>query len=177
MRFGGKFFADLLTLSRVFLSLGLAILGITLGAEGLPLAILIVIICWITDLLDGPLARRDPDTPSSWIGEHEDIADMAISLGVTAYLVFSGFLVPWVGIVLAVLLVGLWVFYSHQLAWPIYAIPYVILAIVAYREAPLFFWVVIGYLLILLISRWPRMKREHLPELIEAINRLLGREK
>jgi len=63
------------------------------------------------------------------------------------------------------------------LAWPVYAIPYVILAVVAYSEAPLFFWVVAGYLLVLLISRWPRMKREHLPELLEAIKGLLGREK
>jgi hypothetical protein len=63
------------------------------------------------------------------------------------------------------------------LAWPIYAIPYVLLAIVAYREAPLFFWVVAGYLLVLLVLRWPRMRREHLPELLEAANNMLGRDK
>ena len=50
--------ADLLTGIRVVLAFSFVVVGVTQGVESLPLAIWILIACWVTDCLDGPLARR-----------------------------------------------------------------------------------------------------------------------
>lgn len=166
--------ADLLTVSRAFLGLCLAGLGLVHGAEALPTAVLTVILSWLTDLLDGPLARHDPDPRITWVGEHDAEADLAVSLGVAVYLVLSGHMVAWLGAVLVLLILGLWVLHSHQLAWPFYALPYVLLGGVAFREAPLFGWLAVGYLLVTLAVRWRRLRDEFLPDFFRAVGSLYG---
>ena len=54
-----KTVADTLTVLRVFLALWIFWLGITAGPSALPMAVTLLVLCWATDLLDGPLARRD----------------------------------------------------------------------------------------------------------------------
>ena len=170
-----KFLADLLTVSRAFLGVCLAGLGLVWGVEALPTAILTVILSWLTDLLDGPLARHDPDPRLTWIGEHDAEADLSVSLGVAAYLVLSGYLPAWMGGAVVLITLGLWVLHSHQLAWPFYALPYVILGVLAFQEAPPFGWLAVGYLLVTLAVRWRRLKGEFLPEFFQAVGSLLGR--
>lgn len=169
-----KTLADLLTVSRACLSVCLAALGMVRGAEALPTAVLIVIITWLTDLLDGPLARHDPDPRITWIGEHDPEADLTVSLGVAAYLVLSGYLAAWLGAVVVLVTLGLWVWHSHQLAWPFYAVPYVVLEVVALREAPLFGWLAVAYLLATLVARWSRLRDEFLPEFFQAVASFRG---
>lgn len=164
-----KRLADLLTVSRVLLGLCLAGLGLIRGAEALSVAIVIVLLCWFTDLVDGPLARHDADSPITWVGKHDAEADLATSLGVTAYLAFSGYLPGWLSALLVLLMLTLWLLHSHQLAWPFYVLPYVILGIVAFRRAPLFGWLAIGYVLATLAVRWSRLQRESLPEFFQAV--------
>jgi MFS family permease len=160
--------ADALTATRVILSAYLVWLGFGGGVNALSSAILILLAAWLTDVLDGILARRSQTTELSWIGKHEDVADMTMSLGVIGYLVFSGFLASTVGTVLAFVILALWL-YSYPLAWPIYAIPYVILFLVALRFAPLYAWLLAAYLLIALALRGPRLLREYLPLLIHSL--------
>lgn len=136
---------------------------------------MIVLLCWFTDLVDGPLARHDTDTPITWVGKHDAEADLATSLGVTAYLVFSRYLPVWLGALLVLLMVSLWLLHSHQLAWPFYVLPYVILGIVAFRRAPLFGWLAIGYVLATLAVRWSRLRRESLPEFFQAVASFFGK--
>jgi len=167
--------ADLLTVSRGVLAICLAGLGGIYGAKALPTAVLVVIISWLTDLLDGPLARRDPDLQISWVGEHDAEADLAVSLGVAAYLVLSGYLVAWLGAVMVLTILGLWVLHSHQLAWPFYALPYVILLVVSFQDAPFLGWVAVGYLLATLAARWSRLQSEFLPEFFQAVGSLFRR--
>ena len=166
--------ADLMTVSRVLLGICLAGMGIKLGSEALPLAVMTVILCWFTDLVDGPLARHDTNTQTTWVGRHDAEADLTTSLGVTAYLVFSGYLSNWVGVVIVITLLGTWVLHSRQLAWPLYALPYVILGSAAYREATFFGWLATGYLLATLVIRWSRLRHEFLPEFFQAVGDLLG---
>ena len=162
-------------MSRVLLGLCLAGLGLMRGAEALPVAIVIVLICWFTDLVDGPLARYDTDTQITWVGRHDAEADLATSLGVTAYLVFSGYLPGWSGALLVLLMLSLWLLHSQQLAWPFYVLPYVIPGIVAFRRAPFFGWLAIGYVLATLAVRWSRLRRESLPEFLQAVASFLGK--
>lgn len=167
--------ADLLTASRVLLSVYLVGLGMTRGAEALPVAVLAVILSWLTDLADGPLARHDPDSPITWVGRHDAEADLSVSLGVAVYLAFSGYLAAWLGVVLVLAIMGLWILHSHQLAWPFYAVPYTVLILTALRDAPLFGWLAVGYLLATLVASWSRLRREFLPGFFEAVGSLLGR--
>jgi len=164
--------ADLLTVSRALLAVCLAGLGMARGAEALPTVVLTVIISWLTDVLDGPLARRDPDRRITWVGERDAEVDLTTSLGVVAYLVLSGYLAGWLGAVLVLAMLGLWVFHSHQLAWPAYALPYAILILVAFQDAPLFGWLAVGYLLATLVVCWSRFWQQYLPEFFQAIDNL-----
>jgi hypothetical protein len=145
------------------------------GAEALSVAIVIVLLCWLTDLVDGPLARHDADTAITWVGKHDAEANLASSLGLTAYLVFSGYPSGWLGALLVLLMLSLWLLHSHQLAWPFYVLPYVILGIVACRRAPLFGWLAIGYVLTTLAVRWSRLRSESLPESFQAVAGFFGK--
>ncbi len=164
--------ADLLTLTRAMLALCIAGLGLIERDNTVSLAVTGVIVSWLTDLLDGPLARHDPDPETTWIGEHDAEADLSTSLGVTAYLVLSGRLPGWIGTLLVLITLGLWVFHSHQLAWPFYAVPYVLLVFFAFREAPLFGWLAVAYLVATLVVRWRRLWGEFLPEFFGAVRSL-----
>lgn len=169
-----KLLADLLTLSRPLLAVCLVGLGMARGAEALPTAVLAVIVSWLTDLLDGPLARRDPDHRSTWVGEHDAEADLTVSLGVAAYLVLSGYLAGWLGAALVLTILALWVLHSHQLSWPFYALPYVILILTALRGVPLLGLLAVGYLLGTLVVNWSRFWQQHLAEFFGAIESLHG---
>jgi len=166
--------ADLLTVSRVIMGFGLAGLGMILGPDALPLAVLTVLLCWITDFVDGPLARHDTNNQITWVGSHDAEADLTTSLGVTAYLFFSEYLSGLVGSAIVLALLGTWVMHSHQLAWPIYALPYVILGDVVFREATFFSWLAIAFLLAVLSVRWSRLQKEFLPEFFQAVGSLFG---
>lgn len=164
--------ADLLTLSRALLALCIAGLGLVDGQNTAGMAVVGTIVSWLTDLLDGPLARRDPDPQTTWIGEHDAEADLSTSLGITAYLVLKGHMPGWLGGLLVLVILGLWVFHSHQLAWPFYAVPYVLLVVIAFQEAPLFGWLAVGYLLVTLLVRRQRLWEEFLPAFFLALRSL-----
>ena len=170
----GRQLADGLTILRVLISAMLVLLGLWRGAEVLETVIALLMLAFFTDLIDGHLARMSPEKEPSWIGRHDPEADMAMSVGVSSYLTVSGFLAPTVGAVLIFVIVTLWL-YRYQLAWPIYAIPYVILALVALQQAPFFGWLLIAYVLATMIIRIPRLLHEYLPDFVRALGQLRGR--
>ncbi len=171
----GRNLADLLTVSRVFLALVLVWLGLSIGHSAMPTAILLVVLSWFTDLLDGPLARRDTISPPTWVGQHDAEADLSTSLGVAAYLVLTGHIPGWVGAVMSVATIAIWTLHSRQLAWPLYAAPYGILVFVALGAVPILGWLVVAYLLVTLATRWPRLRREYLPEFFQAVGTVIER--
>lgn len=164
--------ADTLTVTRVILGLGIAGLGWAQGKSALPTVVCAVIVSWLTDLLDGPLARRDEAWRATWVGEHDAEADLAISLGIAAYLVLSGYLAALIGEGLVLTILLLWCLHSHQLAWPFYALPYVLLLRAALREAPVLGWLIVAYLGMTLLLRWRRLIGEFLPQFFEAVGSL-----
>ena len=52
-----KLIADLITLVRGVMGVFLAWLGFSYGRESLPEAILVMVLCWTGDMLDGGIAR------------------------------------------------------------------------------------------------------------------------
>ncbi|RME85711.1 MAG: hypothetical protein D6775_02120 [Caldilineae bacterium] len=164
--------ADLLTLVRILFSLVMVWIGWALGAEGLSLAVAVLLLAWFTDLLDGMAARRAPADSTSRIGTHDAEADLSVSLGVTGYLSFSDYLPPLIGLALAALITAIWLGRSHVLAWPFYVIPYVILFWIAWRYEPAAGRMYLGYLAIILFIRRKRFWSEHLPDFFTAIRNL-----
>jgi phosphatidylserine synthase len=131
--------ADIITWARTLIAIGLPILGIIYGAESLSWAVILLIINWTADSLDGILARRSPIRHKSWIGDHDLEIDMFISVGALAYLVSAGFL-GW-QIALAYLFVWLiifWRFGVPHVMGVFFQLPvYVVFIIIAVREIPM----------------------------------------
>jgi phosphatidylglycerophosphate synthase len=169
-----KWLADLLTCTRILLAVYLAWLGIVVGKAALSSAMATVIVTWLTDLFDGPLARRDVIGRRTWVGDHDAEADLSVALGIICYLTFSGAVQPVVGWGLGLVMVALWVFVSHQIAWPVYAVPYVIIIWLAFDEALFYAWVAIGYLLLVLAVTWRRFRGQYLREFFEAVTSLIS---
>ena len=57
------------------------------------IALLLLLLGWEIDFLDGHLARRYKEEPG-WIGEYEILFDLVLCLGSLAYLGLAGF-IPW----------------------------------------------------------------------------------
>ena len=87
--------ADALTSVRFVLGLYLVWLGLYSGPEGVATAALTLLTAWVTDVLDGPLARRDARGLHTWIGDHDLEADLTVALGIWVYLSLAGFIPFW----------------------------------------------------------------------------------
>ena len=170
-----KTIADALTQARGALGLCIAIVGFWRGREALPQVVLAVVVCWLTDLLDGPLARRDPEAAQTWIGEHDAEADLSTSVGVTIYLMGSRHLAAWLGVAILLATLGLWFLHSPELAWAFYATPYAVLTLIALRIVTLLGLLVLAYLASVAILRWQRLTGEFIPGFFDAVRDLHAR--
>jgi hypothetical protein len=93
-------------------------------SRGRDVPLLLLLIAWTSDALDGPLARRDPHGTHTWIGDRDLEADMTVALGVWAYLALAGFLHPWLALAYVLgAAVALWRFGSDPVAWGLQALP------------------------------------------------------
>jgi hypothetical protein len=171
----GRRLAGILTVSRVLVSIGLAGLGVVLGAESLPAAIPLVILCWLADLIDGPLACQARGSPGWWVGQRDAGANPATALGIVAYLLFSDYLTPWLGTTLMLVLLLVWLLHPDHLAWPFYIAPYLVLGVATFQEAPLIGWLVIPYLLASLAVRWSRSQSQFLVDGCQKLEARLAR--
>jgi phosphatidylglycerophosphate synthase len=91
-----KRLADLLTLGRFFISLGIMALGVFGGAKTLPTVLMLVLLGWMTDALDGPLARRARPRRTTRVGEHDFTIDVFMVVALLWYLTAIG-VAPWLG--------------------------------------------------------------------------------
>jgi len=161
--------ADVLTFARVMLAVYIAALGWAEGRSALAIVVLVVVLSWLTDLLDGPLARHDRTAPTTWVGVHDAEVDLSTSLGLTVYLVLSGYLPAWLGATLALTTLLLWPFRAHEFAWLTYVAPYVLVLWAAFEEAPAFGWLAVAFLAMNLLLQWRRLVYDSLPRLFGAI--------
>jgi cardiolipin synthase len=169
-----KALADSLTSVRFLLGPYLLWLGLHSGPEGVATAALTLLVAWATDVLDGPLARRDPRGRHTWIGDHDLEADLAVALGIWVYPTLGGFIS--FGLAEAYGLVGaaaLWHFGSARLAWGLQALPYGVMIWTALRIIPPQGLLLVIWVALVLIATWPRFPQQVLPEFLNGMRDLL----
>jgi phosphatidylglycerophosphate synthase len=165
--------ADLITFSRGLMAFVLAGLGLLIGEEALPLTAWLMIADWCGDMVDGPIARRSRVYYHSWIGDHDLQVDMTVSVGLLVYMLGSGYVSWWVGVV-------------YLLAWALFFLRYgVIPAPGMLFQAPIYFWFIVttlkgatglGILIIVLILAaviltWPKFPKVVVPGFLEGMGK------
>ncbi len=167
-----KRLADLLTGSRVLFALIFAWLGLTGARESLALAGFIILASWITDLLDGPLARQSRAEPT-WIGDHDLEVDATVSVGVLVYLVGVGFLEPAYALAYALLCVLIfWRWgWRRDPVMLLQAPIYLWFILIAVRNVPQIGWWLAAYPVVAIVVTWPRFPREIVPNFIAGMKR------
>ncbi len=167
----GKDIADLLTLSRVFIAAVILVAAWTRDQQYLVPVVLLTMVGWTTDILDGRLAGADAAPRKSWIGDHEFIADMLMVYAGMAYFMFAGF-VPVLPFALYALFSAgaarIWMSksYTMAVASPVVAMP----LIFSFVHAPFLAWVFLGWILLAMTLFWGRFKRE-VREFIEGVEK------
>jgi hypothetical protein len=63
------------------------------------------------------------------------------------------------------------VLHSHQLTWPFYALPYVVLPIAAFEVAPELGRVRVGFLMVILVVQYQRFSEEHWPGFFQSFRK------
>jgi cardiolipin synthase len=176
MMLQAKTLADTLTGVRFLLGLYLLWLGMHEGPGALPTAALMLLVAWITDLLDGPLARRDVRRRHTWIGDHDLEADLAVALGTWLYLALAGFISFVFAAAYGVFgAAALWQFGSAPLAWGLQALPYGAMIWTALRHVPLYGFLLATWVGLLVVITWPRFPQHMLPEFLNAMRDLRRR--
>ncbi len=166
--------ADLITMARVLIAVGLAWLGIVHRVDGLPFAAWAMIADWFGDSVDGRIARRSRIQYHTWIGDHDLEVDMSVSIGLLIYMLQVGSVYWW----LAGVYILLWIVYfwrqggiPHSQGMLFQAPIYGWFIWVALRDAPQAGWAIITFLAIALALTWPYFPRVMVPGFLKGLRK------
>lgn len=160
-----KYFADFLTFSRLLLAASLAWLGWSRGVEGLQLASLLMIASWVSDVIDGSLARRSRVSFITWIGNHDLYFDISVAVGLLIFMTAAGYINTSLSIVY-ILFWGVlfWRFGILSALGKLFQTPiYAWFIFVTFRFAPIYGWMMMIFLLFVIGFTWPRFPQETVP--------------
>jgi phosphatidylglycerophosphate synthase len=145
----------MLTFTRLVIGLLIIAVALIRGPEGLPLALLLLLLGWGTDTLDGQLARRVPDRQPSWIGDNDIVVDVLLSFSIMFFFTLGGYIPVLLAVFCLIYLIAV-IFVFH--GWTLYAIfvgiSYGSVLIVSLLHSPRFFLVFMLYIAIMLITTW-----------------------
>lgn len=99
-----KRIADLFTLLRLALGLGLISSGVVDGTANLAQDIWMLVMAWSTDMVDGRISRSMNTNGKTWLGKHDVYVDMFVSIAVLIYLAVTS-------------LLPLWLMFAYLLVW------------------------------------------------------------
>ena len=98
---------------------------------------------------------------------------MTVALGVWAYLALAGFLQPWLALAYVLgAAVALWRFGSDPVAWGLQALPYVAMIWTALREVPVYGYLLVAWVVVVVVATWPRFPRQTLPRFLAGMRDL-----
>jgi phosphatidylserine synthase len=148
---------DLLTALRGLIAVAIASLGFA-GRGALETVVLLTLLGWTSDILDGRLARRYKKE-ATWIGEREFFFDMVMVFGGLCYLVMAGF-VPVAAAAIYVAIAAAFIAYfrsksvTMSFAFPLVTLPLVF----AYFNAPRAAWMFVIWIALALLFDWRRFR-------------------
>ncbi len=169
-----KRLADLLTGSRLCLSLTIAVLGIRTGIQAVETVIPLLLVAWTTDILDGPLARSSGCTQQTWIGTHDLSVDICLG---TSLLICIAAIDWWHWATAAVyLLLGCAVLLSHdqvpKCLGALFQGPvYVSFAVRAIAQSVCGAWLLPAYAVTATAVTWRRFSKQIMPEFFGGVRR------
>jgi phosphatidylglycerophosphate synthase len=152
-----KTMADILTATRLLLAIFILLLGLFVGQEALGTVMMVQLLAWTTDVLDGSLARRDTSGKSTWWDDKDFPIDALLVLALFLYLTVSGFILPWFSIFylsLAIILVSR--FRSQEVAMSFMAPILALTLYLAFRHVPIWGVTTVAWCIVALVTGWPR---------------------
>lgn len=167
--------ADIVTLLRALLGLGLVWLGVTEGVQGLQKAVLLMIAAWTSDVLDGKIARRERNYYHTWLGDHDLEIDMAVSVGLLFYLITSGFIDVWIASVYVLVWAFiLWRWRNVTVLGMLSQAPiYGFFIWIAFTRMPnVGIWILI-WMVVAIILTWPQFPKQVVPGFINGLQEFL----
>lgn len=166
--------ADLITYSRGLLCFVLVYLGIVQGAEALSTAAVIMLLAWMGDFLDGPIARRSRVQYQTWIGNHDLEVDMLVSVGLLAYLTASGYVSMLItGLYLLVWVIVFWKWGIQRSPGMLFQTPtYAWFLWVALRDARMYGLILVAWILAVVLITWPRFPQQVVPGFLNGFKAL-----
>ena len=84
-----RFVADMLTLTRFLVAGFIVALGLFVGPRAMAAAIIATMFGWVTDIMDGPIARSS-GCGESWVSRLDFIADVTMGYSFFIFLVATG---------------------------------------------------------------------------------------
>lgn len=170
-----KTIANTLTIFRFLIGFIIVFISNFQKKLGLKSVIFWLITAWITDILDGFLARTSK-APEDWIGKHDLYADMTVSASVLYYLTLSDFISLNFAITFLIIsILLLWRFKSKAIADGVQAVPYGLIIYTSFKHQPIYGYLIVTYLLLIIVITWPRFPKEKVPEFINGIKELFKR--
>ena len=138
--------ADLLTTSRLVIALLIPLLGMRAGWGALEEIVVLTLVGWTTDTIDGHLARRSGRSQPSWIGRNEALIDGMMVLAMLAYLAMLGVISPRLVLIYAISAATLIVLTRSRLvAVLLETPPTVLLPVVALQTRPILGWAYVAW--------------------------------
>ena len=170
-----KLVADFITATRGMLGFVMIWLGLTQGADALPIVITLMLLDWTGDFVDGSIAKRSRNRRRTWIGDSDIYVDLFVSIGLGIYLIQAGF----VGFVLGFWYILGWILILWRFGLdknllmlaqtPIY-LWFIITSLRVIPESGT--WLVIWVLVVLAIN-WKRFSQDIVPKFISEVGSML----
>jgi len=173
--FDAKLVADFITATRGMLGFVMIWLGFTRGAEALPIVVMLMLLDWTGDFVDGTIARRSRHPRRTWIGSSDIYVDLFVSIGLGIYLIEAGYIGFVIGFwyILGWILI-LWRFGLDKNLLMLAQTPiYLWFIITTLRVIPESgYWLVVWVLIALTIN-WKRFSQDIVPKFISGIASML----
>ncbi|HSG80110.1 MAG TPA: CDP-alcohol phosphatidyltransferase family protein [Acidimicrobiia bacterium] len=160
--------ADGLTVSRIVLA---AAIGISVAGDRLDISAVLLVVAWLTDLLDG-IAARAAAGPTR-LGNWDFRVDVTMGVSILVGLVIVGRVPVWV-VLSAVVLLGVWarIGGNPAPAMLFMAVVYAWYLLNLFVDKPALWWLPVAAIPVVLAIDWRRFSRTILPAFFSGMAKL-----
>jgi phosphatidylglycerophosphate synthase len=162
--------ADGLTVSRLVIAIVLVPVtwSLSLGVSALLLSV-----AWVTDVLDGRLARAAGE--EGRMGHWDLTADTAVGAGLLVGLAGSGEIPAWFAAAVLAILGTLFLFRSFAASMVLQVAGYASMISLLWSRRPSFWWVPLATAILIGIIDWRRLVQVNIPGFLRPFTRVVGR--